>query len=185
MNLLNETKNINDKLNSEMDNNDKNDRSILVNQRWELTNKIPEIKSDKAKDLYNFYFNLFVYSNPKNEFKPFVLNESLFNQSLKMLTSGDENSIVSEIPQIQEKSNDLTEVPPSSIYVVSEEEDTEFPDLLYPSSSPPSYDKNGKPKVKMKRVSLKFKVKTKLPSSHPPVMNFNDMNLEDDSLLFN
>jgi hypothetical protein len=96
-----------------------------------------------------------------------------------MLMSGEENpsSNVSEIPQHLKQ-----ELPSSSTYVVPEEESTDFPDLL---SHPSSLDKNEKPKVKMKRVSLKFKVKTKLPSSHPPQMNFYDMNLEDDSDLFN
>jgi hypothetical protein len=86
-----------------------------------------------------------------------------------MLMSGDENpsSNVSEIPQPSKQ-----ELLSSSTYIVQEEESTDFPDLLSPPSSPPLYDKNEKPKVKMKRVSLKFKVKTKLPSSLPPQVTF-------------
>jgi hypothetical protein len=157
----------------------------LSQKRWELINKVREVKSQKARDLCKFYFNFFVFTNQKNEFKPFELSKSAFiqiteNKPLKMLMSGDENPSfnVSESPQLLEQ-----EKPSSSTYVVPEE-CTDFPNLLSLRSSPCLYDKNEKPKVKVKRV-LDFKVKAKLPSSHPPEVNFNDMNLDDDSELFN
>jgi hypothetical protein len=159
----------------------------LKEKQWELVNLAREVKSQKAKDLCNFYFNFFVFSNQKKESKPFELSKSAFievieDKPLKMSMSGEENpsSNVSEIPQPSKQ-----ELHSSSTYVVPKEESTDFPDLLSPPSSPPLYDKNKKPKVKMKKVTLKSKPRIKCVTNHPPVVNFNDMNLKNDSWLFN
>jgi hypothetical protein len=78
----------------------------IKEKQWELVNLTREVRSQKAKDLCNFHFNFFVFTNQKKEFKPFELSKDAFmkvieDKPLKMLMSGEENtsSNVSEIPQ--------------------------------------------------------------------------------------